>query len=170
MNNYRIANTTADFILTRKKDCTNIAQKPHIYFLICENEIVYIGQTRELFTRLTVHYKDPKKIFDSYTSFDITKPPFESKYTLDAIEAYFILKFQPKYNLSVPANDLFLSLPQLKDKYKNLKTKYSNTGSWVKSILKDHSVDIYCFQGTNYINSNQFSNCITSIHQKEIIP
>lgn len=61
-----------------------------IYFLIKENNVVYIGQSQDIFHRISAHFKD--KIFDSiaYISCD---PDL-----LDKMESLYIHALRPKLN------------------------------------------------------------------------
>jgi len=67
-----------------------------IYVLMHEREIVYVGQSVNCHTRIGSHLNDPLKVFDSY--FIIECP--ESR--LDEMEAKYIVKFRPKFNLFIP--------------------------------------------------------------------
>ena len=50
-----------------------------------------------------------KKIFDSFSYFEYD---FDN---LDNIEAYFIFKLKPKYNVTIPENDTYKTLHQIKN-------------------------------------------------------
>lgn len=67
---------------------------PVIYFLINKEEIVYVGQTRCLFTRLGTHRRKIK--FDSYAYITASSNKMER----EALEGVYIRKFYPKYNLA----------------------------------------------------------------------
>lgn len=64
-----------------------------IYFLIWENEIVYIGKSNDVYTRIKQH-KD--KIFDRYS---IIECPIEE---LELWEGIFIHEFKPELNKNLP--------------------------------------------------------------------
>lgn len=66
-----------------------------IYFLLDENEIVYIGKTTDLRSRFIQHSKT-NKVFNRY--FYI----FCDRDNLTKTEALLIRKFNPKYNISIP--------------------------------------------------------------------
>ena len=67
-----------------------------IYFLYNKGKIVYIGKSdNNVFKRISDHYTDKDKIFDSFT-FD--------RYDIDSndllhIEASLIKRYKPKYNI-----------------------------------------------------------------------
>ena len=72
------------------KDPFLAKEKIYIYFLIQQEEVVYIGQTIKLFSRVDKHRYD--KDFNEYRWAVIDK-----KYA-DHFEAYLIRKYVPKYN------------------------------------------------------------------------
>jgi hypothetical protein len=65
-------------------------EKCGVYFLIKNDEIVYVGQSIRIFSRLYFHLKD--KDYDSFTFIE-----FEP-HMLIYEETRYILKFLPKYN------------------------------------------------------------------------
>ncbi len=67
-----------------------------VYFLISGNEIVYVGQSVNIPSRIEQHKKDQQKTFDRYYY-------IECKVTeLDVVEGRYIRKFMPKYNKVIP--------------------------------------------------------------------
>lgn len=76
--------------LPRRKKCG-------IYFLIQGDEIIYIGQSRDCYRRLSEHENSPpRKSFDAYCVIEV------SPGKLDEIEAAYIAKFQPRLNITLP--------------------------------------------------------------------
>lgn len=63
-----------------------------VYFLFEDEEIVYIGQSTDVFVRMRRHYADPKKTFDKWA---FIKVPVED--LLD-VERMYIKMFQPYLN------------------------------------------------------------------------
>ena len=61
-----------------------------IYFLTLDEELVYIGQTINVYKRLADHRRD--KEFDNAYFLPITKT------FLNSIETYFLNKYKPEYN------------------------------------------------------------------------
>jgi len=76
-----------------------------IYFLIQNNEIVYIGSSKNPMSRISAH-KD--KIFNKY----FIKPCDINE--LENIEAEYIFKYNPKYNKGMPPNKNIKYVGQLK--------------------------------------------------------
>ncbi|WP_250518638.1 phage integrase Arm DNA-binding domain-containing protein [Caballeronia sp. ATUFL_M1_KS5A] len=67
-----------------------------VYFLIHGDMIVYVGQSRNILTRLAQHQSECAKIFDSFYMIECKASD------LDRIEALYIRKFRPIYNVDVP--------------------------------------------------------------------
>ena len=72
-------------------------QKRWIYILVKDNEIVYVGQTRDLEERLAQHVRQKKRIFDRYMCFDYPSSDYPS-YVLDWLENDYIIALRPKLN------------------------------------------------------------------------
>lgn len=63
-----------------------------VYFLIKDNEIVYVGKTENGFARIMTHIREKEKIFDSYAIFPVGKE------LLEQVEINNILHYRPIYN------------------------------------------------------------------------
>jgi len=63
-----------------------------IYFLIKDGIIVYVGQSKKVFSRIEAHREDPKKDFDAACYFECKENE------LDIFERVLIQAFWPKYN------------------------------------------------------------------------
>ncbi len=74
-----------------------IGEHPCIYFLVKAGEVVYVGQTWNIYARIGSHIKS--KHFDSVSMFDAH--PDE----MNNAEAAYILKFNPVYNKVLPSSD-----------------------------------------------------------------
>jgi len=77
-----------------------------VYFLLDEDEIVYVGRSSNCYDRIASHTKN--KVFDS---FYIYKASQEECLWL---EPMYIMKFQPIYNKVIPRSPLFISINSLK--------------------------------------------------------
>ena len=73
-----------------------------IYFLIKDSKIVYVGQSCYGINRLINHKVQKEKSFDSYTYI-----PIGNDVNLSDVEAYYIAKFKPVYNLALPPNTIY---------------------------------------------------------------
>jgi hypothetical protein len=72
-----------------------------IYFLIANDDIVYVGQSVNVHSRVAKHFALGLHVFDSYTYV------LCSRRDLDALEAVYIQKFKPTLNCSYPYKTVF---------------------------------------------------------------
>lgn len=79
-----------------------------IYFLLDGDEVVYVGQTVSGITRIQTHAKDDKKVFDRYVMYECPDN------LMNEAEAYFIVKFSPRYNMTIPPNRWFIPISTIK--------------------------------------------------------
>lgn len=86
-------------LLLANRKPINEAFRSMIYFLFDGDELVYIGQSRYGISRVQAHIE--LKAFTHYTW--IPCPV----HLLNNTEAYYILQFKPKYNLSLPGNEVY---------------------------------------------------------------
>ena len=68
-----------------------------VYFLIKKGEVVYVGQSKQFYSRLMQHVHDDDKEFDSYT-FIVCDPE-----EVNALERNYIKRFKPRYNKTAGA-------------------------------------------------------------------
>lgn len=61
-----------------------------IYFLIDKNEVVYVGQSKDIYTRINTHRKH--KVFDTFTYIRCPKD------MLNIVETRYIKRLEPKLN------------------------------------------------------------------------
>lgn len=81
---------------------------PAIYYLIHDNQIVYVGQSNAPLARIAYHISDPQKAFDRYYIQTILSG------NLNDIEAREILRLKPIYNRELPSNNIYASAGRLK--------------------------------------------------------
>ena len=96
--------------ILKNKIAVSSAKKSLIYFLIDNSEIVYVGKTTMGISRVLSHCG--VKEFDSYSTIECTTDK------LDEMESYYIYKFEPKHNISLPASSIFISRNKLKKQYR----------------------------------------------------
>lgn len=81
-----------DFILSIQEPVPD--SKFCVYFLIKDNEIVYVGKTKGChWSRIGAHIAQKAKDFDN-----ISVACCDTQEEMDILEVEYILKFQPKYN------------------------------------------------------------------------
>lgn len=79
----------ADEILSRSRPAVSAVG---VYFLIREEEIVYVGQSNNIHARISYHMQCTNKKFDSFSYINV---PLER---LNNVESHYIEKFEPEYN------------------------------------------------------------------------
>jgi hypothetical protein len=80
-----------------------------IYFLIKKDKVVYVGQSKAGLSRVYSHITANKKDFDSFSYIHIS-----NNEDLDLLEADYIIKFDPIYNLKIHGNKYYKSLDSIK--------------------------------------------------------
>jgi excinuclease UvrABC nuclease subunit len=96
------------------KSKQEIAQPtPGIYFLFDGDEIVYIGKSINIESRVVNHRGQGEKEFDSYSFVEV-----HDELLRNHLEAYYIYTVSPKYNSVVPPNNRYFPLYQLKKRLK----------------------------------------------------
>jgi len=64
-----------------------------VYFLYMDDELVYIGQSKNIPNRITNHLQENSKNFNSYKTIIV-----DESQELTPIEDFYIRKYKPKYN------------------------------------------------------------------------
>ena len=72
----------------------DFSQSKGVYFLIQDDEIVYVGESKNVYARLLFHYNDDSKKFNKIYFIHIDSSTKKRR----AIESYYIMKINPKYN------------------------------------------------------------------------
>jgi hypothetical protein len=80
-----------------------------IYFLIKKDKVVYVGQSNVGLSRIYQHVVANKKDFDSFSYIKVNNDE-----DLDLLEADYIIKFDPIYNLKIHSNKYYKSLDSIK--------------------------------------------------------
>ena len=125
MNNLVFANSQNNIKLVRG-----------IYFLFDGSNLVYIGQSENIFKRVPIHLETKK--FDNWNYIEFVEDD------LDILEAEFILKYQPKYNKTIPKNNRWLSQSLIK--------KIHNVGKIeTNKMIKNNEVEYIVFDKIKYI-------------------
>lgn len=78
-------------------------QKPQVisgvYFLFHGNQLVYVGQSVDVISRVHNHRVENIKKFTNFAHFECNRK------MMDEIEKFYIYKFQPRYNIIHKGND-----------------------------------------------------------------
>lgn len=104
----------------------------YLYFLLDNLEIVYVGQTKCVESRVQQHL-NVGRVFDSYSSIDIyDQIPNE-------IEADYIVKFNPRDNRSLPKNDKYIIESKAEFETTGMQPVFERNGKkWFKSPENYH--------------------------------
>jgi excinuclease UvrABC nuclease subunit len=92
-----------------------------VYFLFDGDELVYIGESRDVFFRVRTHFLDPDKTFDRWTFIEADE--CERKIA----EKKLIRRYKPKYNrahVNPPKPQIYVRVPRRPDRvvpYSNLR-------------------------------------------------
>jgi len=108
-----------------------IERSSYIYFLFDdeEGEIVYIGKTIDIFSRIGAHNTDKKKKFSSFVYYRCFSGD------LDRVETFLIDWFRPKYNKQISFSWYPLGL------YPFVDTPKFRARNWEKDILRGYYKD-----------------------------
>jgi hypothetical protein len=114
-----------------------------IYFLIHNNEIVYVGQTTKGLARTYSHIN--QKVFDSiyFETCDLK--------LLDVTEAYYITKLNPKYNITLKG---YQSIKRIKSQLK--KINFENNITVLKKKIKEFGIMPDYFNKRLYLSPNNY--------------
>lgn len=107
-----------------------------IYFLFKNHELIYIGQSEDIFKRVPIHLGS--KDFNNWNYIE-----YENE-NLNNIEAEFILKFQPKQNKAIPKNDNWISAS-------TLKLKFGISKVTINKMIKNQEIDCIIFNNVKYV-------------------
>ena len=87
-----------------------------IYFLMYKKKIVYIGKAESFFgINIFNHLKQDKIDFDYFYIHKLQEDD-----SLEDIQAQYIVKFQPKYNYTLPKNSIYMSKYKIKHFFKGV--------------------------------------------------
>lgn len=129
---------------------------PIVYFLLKENTVVYVGQSKIGVSRPFLH-RD--KNFDRV---EIMSVPKEK---LDEFESYYIKKYAPIYNQKLVGScDIGISSAKLKIREQFDANDF--TIIHLRKLIKLLKIKPYEFNGFTYINKNDFQSIINFINVK----
>jgi hypothetical protein len=110
------------------KSAREIEINTYIYFLICQEQVVYVGQTRTPQYRIQTHLRS-KKEFDGW-SIAKCNHPWPSD-----VEATYIVELEPQYNAVLPANRIWTTKARLCAELKKYGKNKHVFNRYVKSSL-----------------------------------
>jgi len=129
-----------NFDLTSLKRLDKSHSVSAVYFLFNNDELVYIGMSKNVFYRIKTHLLEKSKIFTNWAYIEL---PIND---LSNIEAMFIKKYMPIYNNDVTARraridkEFYDSLPAIYEynnqKYKHILNEYFERNGLLNEIIK----------------------------------
>lgn len=126
-----------------------------IYFLLKNNEVVYVGKTTKGIQRPISH---------SYTKdYDLIKIIYCEEKDLDYLEDKYILKYKPVYNKLVNLISNY-SLPRVRDR---VRVEFSNkiTIPKVKKLLSKLNIEPFEYNCIKYIKKEEFDKLMKFLHE-----
>jgi hypothetical protein len=91
---------SADEIAEQSAPYIHDNQHCGIYFLLDCEEIVYVGKSVDVKSRLKQHSNNLNKVWNRYFFIKCDRQE------IDRLEAYYILRFRPKYNVAIPKGSM----------------------------------------------------------------
>ena len=108
-----------EYILNNKQK-EDTQKNRGLYFLINDDEIVYVGKSEyDVFTRIEYHKRNSDKEFNSF----YYKRVENRKVNLDTLETKYIAKFTPKYNKIISDHNNFTQLANMKERNLDVKNQ-----------------------------------------------
>lgn len=137
-------------------------QDTFVYFLLKDNEVVYVGQTQSGISR-PISHKDK--------DYDCIKLKYCKDYDLNDIEGEFILKYRPKYNKShnpYSAYSFLRARDTIREKTSNKKFNIRD----LKKIIKELGIETFlCIGGKSpskhIISLKSFYKILNYIKEQE---
>jgi hypothetical protein len=121
-----------------------------VYFLIQDSEIVYVGQSTNVMTRLLQHKNK------EWNGWFCVECDMEE---LTCLEDHYILKFLPKYNKTIFSTD---KIPGYTP-FKNIKKVYSQSFQTFRKEVKKNHIDCKKINGKTYYCLEDFKKTIYGV-------
>lgn len=129
--------------------------EPIIFCLLDNGEVVYVGQSKN---GLRSAYQDTTRIFDSISFFACKEDE------LDKIQADMILKYQPKYNRTLPGKSYF-SFRKTRELVRQ-ETRFKTFSLFdLKKMIKEIGLTVYAFDGVSYIKAESFEKILCFLNE-----
>ena len=132
-----------------------------IYFLIKQEEVVYVGQTTKGLLRVYQHHYN--KDFDDIYIIECNSED------LDKYESYYIFKYEPIYNNN-PNYLRSCSIGNLIKKIKEIKSTstYNWTQKRIKNMLDKFNISPKIFKGKQYITTDECQIILKYIEENNL--
>lgn len=124
-----------------------------IYFLLDNNVVVYVGQTKQGILRPLSH-KDKK--------YDTIKILYCDEKELNRLEDRYITKYRPKYNKTLNCASRY-SLMRARNKIRKEINNYEFTMWDLKKIIKKLNIELCSFNFKYYIKQEDYEKIVDFI-------
>lgn len=130
--------------LPKKKLTDPYEKNGGIYFLFQGDELVYLGQSTDIASRIITHKRRNLFQFDHYCYYYLS-PTDDST---NDIEAELIILLKPKYNESLPCCNKYQTIKRAAKTFK--------VSPWLlKRIIKHGEIEAYLLNSEYYLNTYQ---------------
>lgn len=120
----------------------------HVYALWDKGEIVYIGKSENVYSRINHHTKN--KVFDEYSLIEC-----ETEGKMGLLESNLIISINPKYNKTV--GNEFVSIKRIRDLIRSIGNEYKYNKNFyvkrIKELIIINGIEMYDYKGTQYIRN-----------------
>lgn len=131
-------------------------QNSFIYFLIKNDDVVYVGKTTQGLLRPLSH-KD--KDYDSLAIIYCTEE------NIDELEDKYISKYKPPYNKLMNFG-MNYTLSRVRDEIRKRYNDKKFSKPALKRIMKDLDIAVFCENGSEYIKKKDFNRILTEYEQR----
>lgn len=134
----------------------------YVYTLWLNEELVYIGRTIRLFSRIETHRRT--KEFTHYSAYIC-----DSELEMEVLESEMITKYQPVYNVAIGSG--YESLQKFRGRIRSISVfhKYSSKYylSTIKQVLSKNGIEITDCNGANSIRVSDVPRAMSLILKEE---
>jgi hypothetical protein len=117
-----------------------------LYFLLMNRQIVYVGQSMNCHNRIHTHMASDKE-FDAFTIF-----PMEIGAEFNTLEALYILKYQPRYNMTLPPCPLLITAAWFRNNRVNRTP--------LRRLIADGQLEVLQFRGLTFYWRHEIERCL----------
>ena len=134
-----------------------VFKKEFIYFLLKDNVVVYVGQTKKQGLKRPLSHTNK--------DYDEIKIIYYETSKIDFMEDYFIKKYKPKYNKALNHNQNY-SLTRIRNILRELTKKQNMTIVAVKKYIKKFNIETYTINDKIYIDEYNYKKLTKKITEE----
>lgn len=129
-------------------------KKQFIYFLIKNDEVVYVGQTKKQGLRRPFSHTDK--------DFEEVKIICYEEEKIDMMEDYYIKKYMPKYNKNLNYSENY-SLMRARNKLRTITKNNKLSITHLKKYIKNYNIKTFVIDEKTYIDVNNYKKLVYNI-------